>query len=307
MLKSYETRVRATYDLLAALLEEINAHPQALLSAVAEAENEVIARGRMSDASKRTVTLTTRLTGDSLPFDYKGVVARYESSDVSGGPVPRYSKAPWDTTISLFRDLAPEITVRQPVGYLVPQEWTSAIDRLGIHGVRFRRFARAWSDSVEQTRVVTWKTQALFEGHRPDSAITVETVHRYRTYRPGDVWVPLDQRSALVAVHLFEAQAPDGLFQWNFFDTIFLKVEGADDYVMEPIARKMMSEDPRLAAEFQAKLAAEPAFAKDPAARLDWFYRRSRWADPEQNLIPVARALHRPPDSVLAPESAAAR
>jgi hypothetical protein len=201
----------------------------------------------------------------------------------------------------LFRQLAPEITVRQPVGYLVPQEWTEAIDRLTIHGVKFRRFARAWSDSVEQTRVLTYKTLAPYEGHRPDSAMTVETVHRWRTYRSGDVWVPLDQPSALVAVHLFEAQAPDGLFQWNFFDTIFLKVEGADDYVMEPIARKMMSENPALAAEFKAKLAAEPEFAKDPRARLDWFYRRSKWADPEQNLIPVARALHRPPDNVLAP------
>ena len=167
--------------------------------------------------------------------------------------------------------------------------------------MRFRRFARAWSDSVEQTRVLTWKTLALFEGHRPDSAMTVEPVHRYRTFRPGDVWVPLDQRSALVAVHLFEAQAPDGLFNWNTFDTVLLKKEYGEDYVVEPIARRMMNEDPKLAAEFQARLKSDPEFARDPSARLDFFYRRSRWADPEQNLIPVARALHRPPETVLAP------
>ena len=44
---------------------------------------------------------------------------------------------------------------------------------------------------------------------------------RMRAFRPGDLWVPLDQRSAMVAVHLFEAQAPDGLMYWNAFDTVF--------------------------------------------------------------------------------------
>jgi hypothetical protein len=33
---------------------------------------------------------------------------------------------------------------------------------------------------------------------------------------------------------------------------------------------------------------------------VDFFYRRTPWADPEQNLLPVARALRRPPESVLA-------
>jgi hypothetical protein len=86
MLKPYEARVRATYDLLVAVLEEVNAHPEALLSAVAEAENEVVARGRLTDASKRAVTLTTKLTGDSVSFDFKGLATRYERSDISGGP-----------------------------------------------------------------------------------------------------------------------------------------------------------------------------------------------------------------------------
>ena len=53
--------------------------------------------------------------------------------------------------------------------------------------------------------------------------------------------------------------------------------------------------------EFRAKVASDTAFAVNPRARLDWFYRRSPWADPEQNLLPVARALRAPPESVLEP------
>ncbi len=63
----------------------------------------------------------------------------------------------------------------------------------------------------------------------------------------------------------------------------------------------MMRDDAALATEFRGRVAADTAFAHSPTARLDWFYRRSKWADPEQNLIPVARALHAPPEAVLEP------
>jgi hypothetical protein len=114
------------------------------------------------------------------------------------------------------------------------------------------------------------------------------------------VWVPLDQRSAAVAVHLFEAQAPDGLMYWNVFDTVLEPKEYGEDYVMEPIARRMLRENPALERDFQARVAADSAFAKSPQARVDFFFRRTPWADPEQNLHPVARALRAPPETVLA-------
>ncbi len=303
MLKSYENRVRSTYDLLAALLEEVNAHPQALTDAVAAAEAEVIARGRERDPAKREVVLNTKLSDRALLLDYKGVVAKYEPSDIAGRPVVRYTSAPWDTVIPLHREALPTLTVREPVGYLVPQEWTICRAKLDLHGVRYRKLARAFSDTVEVQRVVawTWADSVPDQGHRAINVTQVALERRLRSFRPGDLWVPLDQRSALVAVHLFEAQAPDGLTYWNAFDTVLEKKEYGEDYVVEPLARRMMAADTALAREFRARLAADTAFARSPAKRLDWFYRRSPWGDPEQNLIPVARALRAPPASVLAP------
>jgi hypothetical protein len=67
----------------------------------------------------------------------------------------------------------------------------------------------------------------------------------------------------------------------------------------------MMAKDPALAAEFRAKLASDSTFAASPSARSDFFYRRSPWADPEQNLLPIARALHPVPENVLAPVATA--
>ena len=301
MLKPYEARVRATYDLVSALLAEINAHPGALTGAVAAAEAEVVARGREPDPARRRVVLATRTTSDSTMVEFKGVRPIWQPSDIAGAPIARYDSTAWDTLLPRFQHVAPALTVTQPVGYLVPREWTSVLDRLDLHGVRYRRFARAWSDTVEQTRIVDWKAASVpSEGHYPLEIGGVEPVRRPRTYQPGDVWVPLDQRSALVAVHLLEAQAPDALARWNFFDTVLEKKEYGEAYVVEPLARRMMQEDPALAQEFRTRVATDSAFARDPHERLEFFYRRSPWADPEQNLIPVARALRAPPEDVLA-------
>ena len=300
MLKPYDNRVRATYDLMLALLEEINARPDALTGAVAEAEAQAIARGREGDAARREVALNTRTTDRSVSFAFKGVATRRDSSNITGSFVPRYGSEPQDTMVPLFRETEATLTVRQPVGYLIPREWTACRDRLEIHGVRFRRLAQAWRDTVEVQKIVAWSDSAkTFEGHRPIEVRKVEVERRLRAFRPGDLWVPLDQRSAMVAVQLFEAQAPDGLMYWNAFDTVFQQKEYAEDYVMEPIARKRMSENPALAREFLAKLSSDTTFAKSPDQRVNFFNTRSPWADPEQNVHPVARALRAPPETVL--------
>jgi hypothetical protein len=304
MLKPYGTRVQATYDLLVALLEELRAHPRALTGAVRDARREIATRVHATTAAGRRVTLSARTTDRAEPFAFRGKVTRWETSAITGAPVAHFTDAPWDTTLSLYRELAPGPVVTEPAGYLVPREWSAAIELLQRHGIKVRRFASAWSDSVEMERIVDWSTSARpNEGHHPVEVASVALERQKRTYRPGDAWVPLDQRGALVAVHLCEAQSPDGLLAWNAFDTILERKEYGEDYVVEPLALQMLAKDPRLAAEFRAKLAADPAFAADPHARADFFYRRTPWADPEQNLLPIARALRAVPESVLAPDT----
>jgi hypothetical protein len=301
MLKPYATRVRATYDFLVALLEEIAARPRALTRAVTTAEGEAIARGRAADPAQREIVLTTQLGNrpDSLAF--KGWVTKWEKSEITGALVPHYTSEPWDVTVPYAHQVVAARTVRAPVGYLVPREWTAAIDRLDIHGVAYRRFATAWHDTVEMQRVVEWNAAPRsFEGHRTITVTRVQLDRQLREFEPGDVWVPLDQRSAAVAVHLFEAQAPDGLTYWNAFDTVFEPKEYGEEYVVEPLARQMLKENPALAKEFATRLAADSSFANNANARVDFFFRRTPWADPEQNLLPVARALRRPPETVLA-------
>lgn len=66
-----------------------------------------------------------------------------------------------------------------------------------------------------------------------------------------------------------------------------------EPYVAEEVAREMLAADPALRAEFERRLATDPAFAGDPQARLDFFYRRHASWDDRMDLYPILRA-HNP-------------
>ena len=68
-----------------------------------------------------------------------------------------------------------------------------------------------------------------------------------------------------------------------------------ESYVAEQAAREMLSKDPTLRAQFDAALAADPALAKDPGQRLEWFYRRHPAWDERFNLLPIYRTDREPP------------
>ncbi len=73
---------------------------------------------------------------------------------------------------------------------------------------------------------------------------------------------------------LLEPRDPDSLVSWGFFNASFERKEYMEAYVAEAVAEDMLKKDPALKKEFERRLAEDPAFARDPSARLDFFYRR---------------------------------
>ncbi len=118
---------------------------------------------------------------------------------------------------------------------------------------------------------------------------TTEAVRQTRTFPAGSVLVTMAQKLAKVAINLLEPQAPDSLVAWGFFNAVFEQKEYGENYVLESLAREMMAKDPALRLEFEQRLATDPAFASNPAARLQFFYRRSPYWDPQKDLYPVGR------------------
>jgi hypothetical protein len=111
-----------------------------------------------------------------------------------------------------------------------------------------------------------------------------------RTLERGAIFVPIDQPSARLVIHLLEPALPDSLVQWGLFNAVFERKEYMEPYVAEQVARDMLAADPSLQGKLDAALAADPELAKSPARRLEWFYRRHSSWDERVNLLPIYRA-----------------
>ena len=277
MLKPYATRVHATYDLLALILEYLNAHPAELRQAVTTADHNTVARAAQAGAS---VPIVVKPSETSVPFTLKGVEFSQTHSEISGDIWTQYDPSkPKTFQIAYWRDLDVAQSAHVPAAYLVPAGWTQVIEKLQQHGLRLETLARAVTVSAQGYRLSEPKwADAPFEGRLMLRQFTEKTEDpASMTFAPGAVLVPMDQRAANVAVNLLEPQAPDSLLRWGFVNALFEQKESGDARVLEKLARDMLAKDAALKSEFETRLKDDPAFAKDPEARLEFFYRRSPW------------------------------
>jgi hypothetical protein len=133
------------------------------------------------------------------------------------------------------------------------------------------------------------------------SAASFARERRRETLAAGSVRVPADQPLALVAAALLEPESPHGALANNFFPGMLQRTEYMEAYVIAPMAEAMLKADPKLKAEFAAKLAADPDFAADGNRRLAWFYQRSPYYDDRYLLFPVGREIPPAPEAGAPP------
>ncbi|HEX8070990.1 MAG TPA: M14 family metallopeptidase [Pyrinomonadaceae bacterium] len=288
MLKDYRSRVRGTYDLLRAMLAEVNRDPESLLRAVRAADDEIVAEGRNYDPARK-VALRLAFTDKPVPRLIKGVEFRVEPSEVSGAARVIYGTKEFDYTVPFFNETRVVAAVPPPLYYVIPPQWADVIDVLAAHGLRLERLAEATTIEVESYRFkeVKWGASS-FEG-RVLVTQKNDLVRERRLYAAGSVVVPLAQPAARVALHLLEPDAPDSFVAWGFFNPIFEQKEFGEGYVLEKLAREMLAKDEALKREFEQRVANDPKFAASPFERLRFFYERSPYWDRQMNLYPVGR------------------
>ena len=290
MLKDYRSRVIGTYDFLRSALEEVSSDPQTLLNVVNEADEKTIAAGRSYNPA-HPYPLDFELTEKATPYKVRAIESHTEMSDVSGAPYVTFGKKPIELTVPFYNDFRVKVAVTPPLSYIVPAQWQEVIDVIRAHGLTFTTLKQPATIDVESYRFneVKWPG-GPFEGRLMPSFKT-ESVTERRSFAAGSVVVPLAQPSARVAINLLEPDAPDSLVHWGFFDAIFEQKEYGENYVLEKLAREMLAKDPKLREEFQQKLTSDPKFAGSPRARLEFFYRRSQYWDPQMNLYPIGRII----------------
>ena len=281
-LKPYEQRVLGTYVFLEDTLRLLAVQGPALRAAIT------------ADSAQRPTAIPANFVADATPMvtrTFKGI--RYETYDspASGRSEIRWLGQPDPEPWALpFFGSHPTLTLARPKAYWVPSYRSDLIERLRIHGIRMETLEAPRTVPVEMLRLDDPRVASRHnEGHVQVAVTTVTPTRREWTYPGGSVRVPTDQPLGDVAVLLLEPQSNESFFAWGLFPEVLSRVEYIEGYAIAPLAEAMMAADPALKAAFEAKLVADPVFAADGDARLQWFYERTPFYDDHFRLYPVGR------------------
>jgi hypothetical protein len=290
--------VRGTYDVLRYTIEEINRRKESLFEANRRAEAEIIERGKTFDAN-RQFPLRQEIMDKSNPFDFKGIEYRLEDSEISGTKRIIYGTKPLDIKIPKFDEAKVSASVAPPLYYIVPPQWKQAIEVLEAHGIQFQRLTKPVKIEVESYRFTDVKFAAASFESRVTLNFKTLPIKETREFPADSIVIQLAQETANVAIHLLEPNSPDSFVYWGFFNAIFEQKEYGEGYVLEKLAREMLAKDENLRKEFEERLKDE-RFAKNPYARLSFFYERSPYFINQRiGIYPVGRITTKLHDKAL--------
>lgn len=282
-LKPYRQRVLGTYVLLEAALRTVTRNAASLRAA------------RDADRRARPATLAAAFAPETTPSGtrpFLPVAHERFTSTVTGQSEIRWLGRPAPEVQVPLIVSRPSTTVTRPTAYWVPVAATAVIERLRLHGLSMETVTEPRLRQVEMLRAVApTLATAASEGRVGVRAEGFTRETRGEAFAAGSVRVPTDQPLGDLAVLLLEPESAESLFAWGFFPGMLQRTEYAEGYVIAPLAERMLDVNPRLRAEFEARLAADPAFAADRQARLSWFYARTPYYDDRYLLYPVGREL----------------
>lgn len=281
-LKPHEQRVLGTYVFLEQALKLLASDGRDLRAAIT------------ADGALRPAEIPANFVQNDQPTvtrPFKGITYETYDSPASGRREIRWLGQADPVLWQLpFYTSHPTLTLRRPEAYWVPSYRTDIIERLRIHGVTMETLTAPRTVPVEMLRLDDPKIGARAnEGHVPVTVTSVTPERRDWTFPIGSVRVPTDQPLGDIVVLLLEPQSSESFFAWGLFPEVLSRVEYIEGYAIAPLAERMMAADPALKAAFEAKLAAEPDFAANGDARLQWFYERTPFYDDHYRLYPVAR------------------
>ena len=289
-LKTAKTRAWATYDIMRHAIDTILLDPEALRRAVREADREIASRA--GDRAAPPLYLAGKVSDKSSPLVYHSLRNGPFKSEVTGSMVNRFLPELDDIITVIHDQIDTTAEAQLPRGYLIPAAWQEIVDLLKLHGVKMEKTTKPIEREFETYRFSGVKFGQSFEG-RVNVSFDQKLVKERIAIPAGSWWIPMKQRRARLILSMLEPAAPDALARWGFTNAVFEGREGAGDYITEPVARRMMADSPELRKEFESKLAADPAFAADPRARLQWWLGRSKYEASDTLRYPIVRVWDR--------------
>ncbi|MFT3727747.1 MAG: M14 family metallopeptidase [Terricaulis sp.] len=278
-LKPFRQRVLGTYVLIEQSIRLLAEHGQQLRAAIA------------ADQRARPATLPVGWRQTDHPVrqrEFLPIAREQFNSASSGAPETRWLGRAAAATQAPQYGVESTIALQRPRVYWVPATKPDVIETLRRQGIQFETITEARTVAVDMLRLPDAHADATpAEGRTRVTSGAPTHLQRQEWLPAGSIRVPTDQPLGDLAVVMLEPQSEDSLFAWGFFNEILQRVEYIEGYALAPWADDQLAHNPQLRAEFEAKLASDPAFAADPDARLGWFYARSPYMDDRYLLYPV--------------------
>lgn len=286
MLKSYDKRVDATYQLMVSFIEFTSTNSEKIRNLRAETKKNVI--------NAKQFPIAWELDKSEFQeYLFKGFESGYKASEVSGLQRLYYDRTkPYEKPVPIYNHYVPKIVVEKPEAYIIPQAWDNVIELLKINKVEMSQLEKDTNFEVESYRIESYESSAQpYESHHINSNVKISKNIEKKSFRKGDWYIPMNQVANRFLMEVLEPEAQDSYFAWNFFDGILSQKEGFSDYVFEDIAAEYLESNPELRKKLEEKRKSDPEFAKDAEAQLNFVFKNSPWFEPAYRQYPVYRVL----------------
>ncbi len=285
MLKPYKQRVEGTYELMKSMIEII--------------EEDCISIKQKRKQSKESFHVNTETyalswkidTTKSSILNFKGFEGELITSEITGAKRLSYNRnRPFTKEVSYQNYFKPNVEVKIPKAYIIPQGWHNIIELLKLNQVEMVPLKKDSIIEVESYKISNYDTRKTpYEGHYQHYNTNVIKTEKEVNFIKGDYIISTNQNAFRYLLETLEPQAPDSFFNWNFFDTILQQKEGFSPYVWEDKALELLNNNPKLKAAFEHRKKDSTTFNNDWYAQLDWIHKQSKYYETAHMQYPIYR------------------
>jgi hypothetical protein len=284
MLKSFPERVKSTYALMQAMIEETSKQATHIIQIKKAGEAEVL---------KQTKFPLTWVV-DSSRFDminFKGYETGTKTSEVTGMPRIFYDHTkPFEKKVKFYNYYKGANIISAPKSYIVPQGWHEVINILRLNNVSMERFTKDTVIEVEAYRIEDHKSLPRpYEKHYKNTDVVASKSKQRIQLLKGDYIINCMQPAKRYLIEMLEPTGEDSFFAWNFFDAILQQKEGYSDYRWEEVAAGYIAKHPELKQQLEEKKKIDPELAASSTAQLNFIYKNSPYYEPAHLRYPVYR------------------
>lgn len=287
MLKAYNKRVKATYDLM-----------QCFIAFTSNNSEQIqLLRKQTKELVKKQTAFTLSWSLDKNKFTerlFKGYESGNKPSELSGLPRLYYDKnKPFEKQIQFYNTYTPKTVVKKPLAYIIPQSWWKVIELLKNNKIQMRPLRNDTTIDVEIYQIEDYKSASRpYESHHINSDVKLKTSTQSISFRKGDYIINMNQEANRFLMEVLEPQGEDSYFAWNYFDGVLSQKEGYSPYVFEDKAAAYLLQHPEIKVKLEERKATDSIFAKSAAAQLKFVYEQSPYREPGYLRYPVYRIVH---------------